>query len=65
MIEYPDQLGKRTIDTNSEEFEGKKVSDRLNVLLQLLHTKDWQLFFKDIPDEQQKPPPVPILQRDL
>ncbi|KAI7865047.1 uncharacterized protein EV154DRAFT_572290 [Mucor mucedo] len=65
VIEYPDQLGKRTIDTNSEEFEGKKVSDRLNVLLQLLHTKDWQLFCKDIPDEQQKPPLVPISQRDL
>ncbi|KAI7863146.1 uncharacterized protein EV154DRAFT_572840 [Mucor mucedo] len=65
VIEYPDQLGKRTIDTNSEEFEVKKVSDRLNVLLQLLHTKDWQLFCKDIPDEQQKPPLVPISQRDL
>ncbi|KAI7870903.1 uncharacterized protein EV154DRAFT_607559 [Mucor mucedo] len=43
VIEYPDQLGERTIDTNSEEFEGKK----------------------DVPDEQQKPPLVPISQRDL
>ncbi|KAI7896460.1 uncharacterized protein EV154DRAFT_476476 [Mucor mucedo] len=65
VIEYPDQLGKRTIDTNSEEFEGKKVSGRLSILLQLLHTKDWQLFCKEIPDEQQKPPLVPISQRDL
>ncbi|KAI7890059.1 uncharacterized protein EV154DRAFT_564679 [Mucor mucedo] len=65
VIEYPDQLGKRTNDTNSEEFEGQKVSDRLNVLLQLLHTKDWQLFCKDIPDDQQKPPLVPTSQRDL
>ncbi|KAG2211968.1 hypothetical protein INT47_004655 [Mucor saturninus] len=43
VIEYPDQLGKRTIDTNSEEFEGKK----------------------DNPDEQQKPPLVPISQLNL
>ncbi|KAI7865048.1 uncharacterized protein EV154DRAFT_488801 [Mucor mucedo] len=55
VIEYPDQLGKRTIDTNSEEFEGKKVSDRLNT----------QKTGKDIPGEQQRPPLVPILQRDL
>ncbi|KAI7868384.1 uncharacterized protein EV154DRAFT_488160 [Mucor mucedo] len=65
VIEYPDQLGKRTIDPNSEEFKGKKISDRLNELLQRLHTKDWQLFCKDIPDEQQKPPPLKSLAQSL
>ncbi|KAI7890454.1 uncharacterized protein EV154DRAFT_552268 [Mucor mucedo] len=30
IMEYPDQLGKRTIATNFEELEGKKVSDRRN-----------------------------------
>ncbi|KAI7890464.1 uncharacterized protein EV154DRAFT_482191 [Mucor mucedo] len=35
IIEYPDQLGQRTIATNFEELEGKKVSNRLNVTLKL------------------------------
>ncbi|KAI7866111.1 uncharacterized protein EV154DRAFT_488603 [Mucor mucedo] len=60
VIEYPDQLGKRTIDPNSEEFKGKKVSNRLKSLARSLKhdlidldqpdvLKNW----KDIPENDR------------
>ncbi|KAI7890459.1 uncharacterized protein EV154DRAFT_482186 [Mucor mucedo] len=52
IIEYPDQLGKRTIATNFEELEGKKVSDRRNNLQDPNRSDSFNEAFEDTGRDQ-------------
>ncbi|KAI7866113.1 uncharacterized protein EV154DRAFT_488605 [Mucor mucedo] len=62
VIEYHDQLGKRTIDPNSEESIGKKVSDRLKSLARSLKH---DLIDLDQPDVLKNSKDIPENDRDF
>ncbi|OAD66600.1 hypothetical protein PHYBLDRAFT_64999 [Phycomyces blakesleeanus NRRL 1555(-)] len=64
LTEYPDQLGKRVINTGGE-FKGKNEAQKYNLLLQILHEQDWKARCKEVPQGQPLPPLVPLSDHDL
>ncbi|OAD81299.1 hypothetical protein PHYBLDRAFT_161914 [Phycomyces blakesleeanus NRRL 1555(-)] len=64
LTEYPDQLGKRVINTGVE-FKGKNEAQKYNLLLQILHEQDWKARCKEVSQGQPLPPLVPLSDHDL